>query len=358
MIDVCVLLLDDNYATTAVLPTEVFHCAGLLWNAMSQDPPDPRFRVTTASLDGAAVSSPYSMGLSPQVPIASIERTDLVIVPAAGWGLKARLVRDARIFPWLQKQAAQGAHIAAICTGVVYLAEAGLLDGRQATVHWAVADEYRRRYPKVDWHPEKFITEDNRILTSSGIYAAIDLSLHLVEKFCGRELAQQCAKAMRVNMPRGNQSGYALLTLSRPHNDERIHAAEAYMERNYASDVSTTSLAAHVNMSPRNFVRRFKQATGRLPGNYLQALRIAVAKAMLEDGARSVQAVSTAVGYQDLAFFRAIFKRSTGMTPSEYRQSSAGIIRVTDGGAAGEGGRAHASAVAHTLPQRSIPRRQ
>src|SRR5215475_2746519 len=123
MIDVCVLLLDDNYATTAILPTEIFHCAGLLWNAMSRDPPNPRFRITTASLDGGAVSSPYSMGLSPQLPVASIERADLVIVPAAGWDLRARLVRDAGIFPWLEKQAAQGAHIAAICTGAVYLAE-------------------------------------------------------------------------------------------------------------------------------------------------------------------------------------------------------------------------------------------
>jgi len=358
MIDVCVLLLDDNYATTAILPTEIFHCAGLLWNAMSRDPPDPRFRITTASLDGGTVSSPYSMGLSPQLPIASIERTDLVIVPAAGWGLRARLVGDARIFPWLRTQAAQGAHIAAICTGAIYLAEAGLLDGRQATTHWAVADEYRRRYPKVAWHPEKHITEDNRMLCSSGIYGSIDLSLHLVEKFCGRAIALQCAKAMLVNMPRGNQSGYAVLTLSRPHKDDRIRAAEAYMERNYASDVSIASLAGHLNMSPRNFVRRFKQATGRLPGNYVQALRIAIAKTMLEDGARSVQAVSTAVGYQDAAFFRAIFKRSVGMTPSEYRESFVGMTRVRDGAIAnGESRRANELAGLRGPQQASVERR-
>jgi transcriptional regulator GlxA family with amidase domain len=85
------------------------------------------------------------------------------------------------LLPWLRKTAAQGAHIAGICTGVVYLAEAGLLDRRQATTHWAVADQFRQRYPKVDWRPEKFISEDRRMLCSGGVYASMDLSLYLVE---------------------------------------------------------------------------------------------------------------------------------------------------------------------------------
>ncbi len=164
-----------------------------------------------------------------------------------------------------------------------------------------------------------FITEDERLLCSGGVYSAIDLSIYLVEKFCGHEIAVNCAKSLLVNMPRSHQSGYAVLPLSRPHTDERIRAVEAFIDENYAQDLSSEALAARANMSPRNFIRRFKAATGRLPGNYLQTLRITVAKRMLEEGDRNVQSVSLAVGYGDLAFFRSLFRRYTGMTPGEYR---------------------------------------
>jgi transcriptional regulator GlxA family with amidase domain len=214
------------------------------------------------------------------------------------------------------------------CTGAAYLAEAGLLDGREATTHWATADDFRRRYPKVNWRPEKLITEDRRMLCSGGVYSSMDLSLYLVEKFCGHEIAVQCAKALLINMPRPCQSGYAVLPLSRPHDDAKIRAAESYIQKNYARDIAIEDLARDLGMSPRNFIRRFKSSTGRLPGNYVQALRVAIAKEMLEDGARSLQAVSLAVGYEDAAFFREVFKRCTGMTPGEYRENFAGIGRA------------------------------
>jgi len=324
MLDVTVILLSESYASTAIGPIEVFHSAGLLWHTLNGTRPNARFRVTIASPAGEAVNSPYALGLMPQVSLREVKHADLVIVPASGLDLDRELARNAMLLPWLRKMAAQGAHIAGICTGVVYLAEAGLLDRRQATTHWAVADQFRQRYPKVDWHPEKFITEDRRMLCSGGVYASMDLSLYLVEKFCGHEVALQCAKALLINMPRPSQSGYATLPLSRPHNDEKVRAAESFLEQNYAEDVSLELLAQELGMSPRNFSRRFKHATGRLPGNYLQAMRVAIAKEMLEGGARSVQVVSAAVGYEDAAFFRGLFKRATGMTPGEYRENFAG----------------------------------
>jgi transcriptional regulator GlxA family with amidase domain len=324
MRDVTVVLLNDNYASTSIGPIEVFYSAGLLWNALNGDKLDPRFRVTIASPDGRAVRSPYALRLQPQVSITSVKHTDLVILPASGLDLDNQFARHAAIFPWLRKQASKGAHIAGMCSGVAYLAEAGLLDGRQATTHWAVADTFSRRYPKVRWHPEQFITEDRRVYCSGGVYASMDLSLYLVEKFCGHEIALQCAKALLLDMPRAHQSGYAVLPVSRPHSDDRIRVAEAYMEKHFASDISVERVAQHVSMSRRNFIRRFKDATGRLPGNYLQTLRVTIAKEMLEDGRRSVQAVSSAVGYDDAAFFRELFKRCTGMTPGEYREKFAG----------------------------------
>lgn len=117
----------------------------------------------------------------------------------------------------------------------------------------------------------------------------------------------------------GVQSGYAVLPLSPPHNDERIRGAEHYLQTHFREAVTSETLAGRVAMSPRTFMRRFKAATGRLPGAYLQAVRIEAAKSMLEREAASVQSIACAVGYDDVVHFRALFKRATGMTPAEYR---------------------------------------
>jgi transcriptional regulator GlxA family with amidase domain len=147
MLDVIVILLNDNYASTAIGPIEVFHSAGTLWNVLQGEAPEPRFRVTIASVDGEGVVGPYSLRMLPQVSIRSVTKADIIVVPASGLDLENQFARHAPLLPWLRKRASQGAHIAGTCTGAAYLAEAGLLDGREATTHWATADEFRRRYP-------------------------------------------------------------------------------------------------------------------------------------------------------------------------------------------------------------------
>jgi transcriptional regulator GlxA family with amidase domain len=324
-LDVTILLLNDCYASTSLAPIEVFHSAGNLWNQLTGNETEPRFKVTTASLDGGPVETPYSVGLTPQKSIDAVAHTDVAVIPASGLELDAQFERHQALFPWLRRWHANGAYIASICSGAAYLAEAGLLDGHEATTHWGAAASFRERYPAVNWRPDVFVTEDRRVLCSGGVYAAIDLSLYLVDKFCGHEVAVNTAKALLVDMPRTHQTGYAVLPLSRPHGDAKIRQAESYMREHFARDLSIESLAEGVNMSARNFIRRFKEATGQVPGRYLQILRISIAKEMLEDGARSVQAISSAVGYEDVAFFRALFKRLTGMTPAEYRAKFTGL---------------------------------
>lgn len=326
MLDVTVLLLDDNYASTALGPIEVFFSAGKLWHALKGDEPEPRFRVSVASMDGDSVTSPYGIRLSPHMSIQAVQTTDIIIVPASGLNLDEQFIRHRGLMPWLTDWHSKGAYVASICSGAAYLAEAGLLEGRTATTHWAVAKAYEKRYPNVNWRPDLFITEDQRVLCSGGVYASIDLSLYLVEKFCGHEVALRCAKALLVNMPRRHQSGYAVLPLSRPHSDDKIQAAESYIDEHFSRNLTIELLADRVNMTPRTFLRRFKSATGRKPGEYVQSLRITIAREMLENDTRPVEAVSRAVGYEDSAFFRTLFKRYTGMTPGQYRTSFAGSV--------------------------------
>jgi transcriptional regulator GlxA family with amidase domain len=319
VLDVTVVLIDGGHPSTAIGPIEVFHSAGFLWNALHGEAPRPRFRVKVASIDGAAVTSLCSLGLMPECAIDDIGKTDIIMVSSADLNTEYQIARHAALMPWLRKWHDKGAYIAGICTGVAFLAESGLLDGRQATTHWAVADTLAQRYPKVLWRPERFVTEDGLLFCGGGIYASIDLSLYLVEKFCGQEIALQSAKSLLVSMPRIRQSGYAVVPLSQPHFDEKIKEVEEYLQEHFDRDVSIDFLAERIGMGSRNFIRRFKAATGRMPGAYIQMLRVSIAREMLEQGAASIQTVCSKIGYEDVAFFRSLFKRHTGMTPAEYR---------------------------------------
>ena len=318
-IDVTVILLDGGFASTAIGPIEVFHSAGQLWNWLKGEPPQPRFRVRVASPGGRMVTSVCNVGLKPECALEDIDRTDIAMISASGWDLQHKIMRHTSIIAWLRKMHEQGAYLGAVCSGAAYLAETGLMDGREATTHWGVADMLRERYPNVRWRPEQFVTEDGRICCSGGVYASIDISLYLVEKFCGHEIALQCAKSLLVGLPRSCQSGYSVLPLSRPHSDERIGKAEKHLRTHFREEIGINALAKRCARSPRTFIRRFKGATGRLPGEYVQMMRITAARELIEGDPSSIHELSEHDGYADLNFFRSLFKRHTGMTPAEYR---------------------------------------
>jgi transcriptional regulator GlxA family with amidase domain len=320
MLDVTVVLIGGNYCSTAIGAIEVFHAAGQLFAQLQGQPGNPQFRVTPVSVHGTRVDSAYHVGLHADKSIDDIERTDVIVVSAAGLALYEQLTINQKLLPWLKHHADQGAWVAGMCTGAAFLAAAGLLDDHDATSHWGTAPALQQLFPRVRWRMDRLITEDRRMLCSGGVYASIDLSVYLVEKFCGYETAVQTAKTLLIDMPRSRQSAYAILPLSKPHDDQTVRRAEECIQDQHAKELSVEGLARQFHMSPRNFIRRFKAATGRTPGQYLQATRIAVAKSMLENGARSVETVGNAVGYEDNAFFRALFRRETGFSPAEYRE--------------------------------------
>lgn len=318
-IDVTVVLLERALPSTSVAPIEVFSQTGVLWQQLHGLPAQPRFRVRTVSLDGRPTQHSVPLTLRPQGGIASVRRTDLIVMSASQASLDASLSVNAAVIPWLRRWYARGASIAAICSGVSLLAESGLLDGRPATTHWALVDDYRRHYPRVRWQPERFVTESGRIFCGAGVYSSIDLSLYLVEKLCGHEVAVQTAKALLLQTPRVWQSGYATAPPRSEHDDDGVQRAQEWLVRNFKTDVRVDDLAARVGMSPRTFARRFLAATGETPLAYLHRLRIDAAKHLLETGGKAVAEISEAVGYQDLAFFRRLFKRRAGVPPREYR---------------------------------------
>jgi len=276
--------------------------------------------VTTASADGKAVGCDGPIQIQPMAAINEIRKADLIFIPTTGLSVDDVAERNAPVLPWLKRWSQRGAEIASVCSGVGLVAETGMLDGKRATTHWALAVRFREKYPRVKWMPELMVTEDRGFYCGGGVHAALDLSLYLVEKFCGHEIALQSAKALLIDTPRAWQAGFAVVPLKTGHKDDAIATAQDWLHENFHRTFPLDTPARRVGMSLRNFVRRFKHATGDSPLIYLQKLRVAAAKRLLESDHRSVQEVSDAVGYQDVAFFRALFQRHTGVSPSAYRE--------------------------------------
>jgi transcriptional regulator GlxA family with amidase domain len=320
MTEVTILLLDGTFSSTAIGPMEVFRHAGTLWNILTGGKPVSRFRVTTASVDGRSVCCDGPIYIKPDVALKAIRKTDLIFIPTTGLRLEGVAEYYAPVVPWLRRWHKRGAAIAGVCSGVGLVAASGLLDGKRATTHWALAETFREKYPKVRWMPELMVTEDRGLYCGGGVHAALDLSLYLVEQFCGHEVAMQSAKAMLIETPRAWQAGFALVPLKTEHSDASISTAQEWLHQNFHRSFPLEAPARRAGMSQRNFVRRFKQATGDSPLIYLQKLRIAAAKRLLETDYRTMQEIGDAVGYQDVAFFRALFQRHTGVSPSAYRK--------------------------------------
>ena len=320
MIAVTVLLLDQTFSSTAVGPMEVFRHAGSLWNHLTGRPEKPRFNVKTASVDGRPVLCDGPLHIQPMTAIHNIRETDLIFIPTTGLSIDNVVERNAPVVPWLKRWHMRGTEIASVCSGVGLVAATGMLDGKRATTHWALAERFREKYPRVKWMPELMVTEDRGFYCGGGVHAALDLSLYLVEKFCGHDIAMESSKALLIDTPRAWQAGFAVVPLKTEHNDEAISTAQDWLHENFHRPFPLDAPARRAGMSLRNFVRRFKQATGDSPLAYLQKLRVAAAKRLLENNHRTMQEISDAVGYQDVAFFRALFHRHTGVSPSAYRE--------------------------------------
>jgi transcriptional regulator GlxA family with amidase domain len=328
MLDVTLLFLEGGHASTSVGPLEVFEAAGCLYPFFTDEPQRARFRVRTASLDGRPVRAAGAYAIQPDAALHEVGHTDLVFVPSGGADLDRSLALNAPLVDFLRRAyadgAADGARIAGVCTGVPLLAAAGILDGRPATTHWGMVDACRERFPAVDWQPDELVTEADGIYCGAGVHAALDLALYLVEKLADRETAVGCSKALLIDMPRECQAGFAVLPMRARHADDAIKKAEAWIHAHCRESFAFEQLARQLGMSPRNFMRRFKAATGTTPRDYIQQLRIRAAKSLLEGERVTVQEVSEAVGYEDVAFFRALFKRHTGLAPAAYHRRFGG----------------------------------
>ena len=310
-------------ASTIFGPMDIFNQAGRLWNRVSKTPQTPFFDVTIASADGQPIRSVNNVLIQPHCSIQAIDQTDLIVIASATY-IKQILEKNPELIPWIRRQYSQGAHVASICTGVFLLAETGLLDGKSATLHWGFAPMFREKYPRVNLEPDQMFIDHGRLYCSAGVNAGMDLSLYLVEKFCGRQAAVQCAKTMILDLGRTAQTPYGSFLFPGEHGDTIIIEVQKWIEQQYTNSIDYGKLALKYGMSRRSLERRFKRATGITPLVYLQQLRVEMARRLLEESSLTFSEITYQVGYEDISFFRKVFVKLTGLRPKEYQQRFSG----------------------------------
>jgi transcriptional regulator GlxA family with amidase domain len=215
----------------------------------------------------------------------------------------------------IRRASGRARRTASICTGAFLLAGTGLLDGRRATTHWAMARELQRRFPEVQVDEDRIFINDGRLWTSAGMTACLDLALALVDADLGTEVAKLAARSMVVYHRRtGGQSQFSTLSELDPSSD-RIRAALTFAKQNLREPLTVEQLAERVNWSARHFSREFQQQTGHSPAKAVEKLRLEAARALIEEGESMIAQIAIRTGFGDEERMRRAFLRTLGKPP-------------------------------------------
>jgi transcriptional regulator GlxA family with amidase domain len=285
--------------------------------------PSP-FKVEIIGESGPSVPLVSGMPIGTHHSIDDITSTDIIIVPSIVIsGKNWETGRYPALVDWLVKMHDQGAMLCSACSGLFLLAETGLFDGKESTVHWGYAAKFKSCFPNVPVSPEKvLVTSGSRqqYVTSGAATSWHDLVLYLVSRFAGAATAQEAARFFALQWHRDGLTPYIVFDAPRGHGDALILDIQAWLTDHYSVAAPVEEMLKLSRMPDRTFKRRFTNATGLSPISYVQKLRVEEAKRQLERTNVAIDEISWRVGYEDPAFFRRLFKRMTGITPGAYRR--------------------------------------
>jgi transcriptional regulator GlxA family with amidase domain len=307
---VVALCLDGLVAFDLSAPAQVFTLASAADGA-------PRYRFSTCSRDGAAVATTTGFSLTPHGDLGRLSEADTVLVPGyfAILAPPPEETTDA-----LREAADRGARVISVCTGAFALAHAGLLDGRRATTHWAWAGELESRFPSVDLDPAALYVDEGEVMTSAGLSAGIDLSLHVVRKDWGVSVGERVARHMVAAPHReGGQAQFAKPSAAEP--DGSLEPTRRWAAERLTEPLDVGAMARHAEVSPRTFARRFREETGTTPLQWLLSRRVLEARRQLEETDLPIDEVAWRAGFGTGASLRDHFRRATETTPTAYRRA-------------------------------------
>jgi transcriptional regulator GlxA family with amidase domain len=276
------------------------------------------YPVVLASLDGGMVSSSSGLDLGPSTALADLTGPiDTLIVPG-GDGAEAHSV-DARILQWLVTKAPAIRRVAAVCTGAFCLGAAGLLRGKRAVTHWDWCLDLQQRFPDARIESDRIFVRDGSVYTSAGVTAGIDLALALVEEDLGSEAALRVARDLVLYLRRqGGQSQYSSLLQAQAGGTRDFAALRTWMLDHLAEPLPVKRLAERAHMSPRHFARAFTAAMRQSPAQFVEALRLEVARREIERGRRSLKETAAVCGFASEDVLRRAFQRRLGVSPRDY----------------------------------------
>ncbi|MEZ0469791.1 GlxA family transcriptional regulator [Luteimonas salinilitoris] len=300
-------------------PLEVFALAS---RQAQEDAPgiEPLYRLHLLSVDTQPAVLASGLRLLPDTAYADMPKGTDTLLVCGGMGDSLDIVRsDRKLVQWLRAAAGQVRRVASVCSGALLLAEAGVLDDRQATTHWSDVHELRQRYPRVRVQADAIYTRDGGIWTSAGITAGMDLALAMVAADHGQALALKVAKRMVMASKRsGGQSQFSDQLQALDLRDQ-FAQLEAWIRENLRLRLDVEQLAQRLHMSPRQFTRRFSAVFSATPQKYVEQLRIEAAKPLLESSRKDIRRIATECGFGSAEAMRRAFARRLGVSPSDYR---------------------------------------
>jgi transcriptional regulator GlxA family with amidase domain len=314
---------------------DVLAATGNLWQQLVGVEPRQRLiRPKIVSPSRSLFTCGNRIPVVPDVDVDEDPYADIVILPelwlAPDDDMKGRYPE---LLDWIRRRYRRGSTIYSACSGSVMLAATGLLNGKEATSHWGYEDLFRRRYPEVKFRPEPnlaFAEPSGRIVTAGGTTSWHDLAIHIISRHCSPGEALQIAKVYLLKWHSEGQLPYASLVRRQPHADSVVRLCEQWLEKNYREPGAIAGVIKASGIPERSLKRRFKVATGTTLIGHIQNLRIEEAKHHLETASVSFEQISAEVGYENLAFFRRLFKRSTGLTPGQYRRMFRPLSNAAD----------------------------
>ncbi|MEJ6006543.1 helix-turn-helix domain-containing protein [Paucibacter sp. AS339] len=287
-------------------------------------PDAPHFDLRVCAAEPGPLMTTAGFGLTVTHGLEALKGAGTIIVPS--WRDPQQRPPQA-LLDALRRAHKRGAQLVGLCLGAYVLAEAGLLDGRSATTHWAYAQDFAARFPRVRVDADVLYIDEGDILTSAGTAAGIDACLHLLRRQYGAAPANSVAR--RLVVPPHRQGGQAqFIEQPLPHSarDTRLSAVIEHVRANVAQAHSLDSLAERVLMSRRTFTRRFRQMTGSTVGDWLLAERLARSQQLLEGGGASIEQIAEAAGFGSAVSLRQHFRAAFGVSPSAWRQTFRGGV--------------------------------
>ena len=324
-LDALIVAVPETAGSALYGMVDVLSATGNIWQTLARSgTPQTLIRPRIISTSCQPFQCNNRIPVQADLQIGDDPRPDILILPELWLSPEENLNgRYPELMAWIRKKYAEGVFLYSACSGSLMLAESGLLDGHDATSHWGYEQLFRNSYPEVNFHAEAnlaFADTAGRIVTAGGTTSWHDLVIHIIARHISPGEAIRIAKVYLLKWHSEGQRPYTPLIRRTLHADSMVRACEEWLGEHFSEHNCISQLVEFAGIPERSLKRRFKSATGSSLIDFIQNLRVEEAKRLLETDNRAVEEISAVIGYEEPAFFRRLFKRITGVTPSQYRR--------------------------------------